>query len=92
MCRHCWDSRRVNRSRWSNAIISSRYCCDEILPYFEIIQPSSPLETKQIIAYVRKSKKPTYLRIARNEVTEFLPKNYKFKIGYPAIINKGKIT
>ena len=49
------------------------------LPYFEIIQPSSPLETRQIIAYVAKSKKPTYLRIARNEVTEFLPKNYKFK-------------
>ena len=26
------------------------------LPYFEIIQPSSPLETKQIIAYVEKVK------------------------------------
>lgn len=60
------------------------------LPYFEIIQPSSPLETKQIVAYASKNNKPTYLRIARNEVTEFLPKNYKFKHGFPSLIKKGK--
>ena len=60
------------------------------LPYFEIIQPSSPLETKQITAYSASSKKPTYLRIARNEVTEFHPKNYKFKMGFPSLIKKGK--
>ena len=44
------------------------------LPYFEIIQPSSPKETKQVINYSARSKKPIYLRIARNEVKEFLPK------------------
>ena len=60
------------------------------LPYFEIIQPSSPRETKQIINYSSLSKKPIYLRIARNEVTEFLPKNYKFKIGLPSLIKRGK--
>ena len=60
------------------------------LPYFEIIQPSSPLETKQVVNYSAASKKPIYLRIARNDVTEFLPKNYKFKIGFPSLIKKGK--
>ena len=60
------------------------------LPYFEIFQPSTPNETKQIINYTAKNKKPTYLRIARNEVIEFLPKNYKFKAGTPSIIYKGK--
>ena len=60
------------------------------LPYFEIIQPSSPKETKQVINYSARSKKPIYLRIARNEVKEFLPKNYKFKIGIPSLIRKGK--
>ena len=60
------------------------------LPYFEIIQPSSPLETKQVVNYSAANKKPIYLRIARNEVTEFLPKNYKFKMGFPSLIKKGK--
>lgn len=60
------------------------------LPYFEIIQPSSPKETRQAVAYSARSKKPLYLRIARNEVMEFLPKNYKFKMGFPALIKKGK--
>ncbi len=60
------------------------------MPYFEVFQPCTPLDTKEIIKYVCKSKKPTYLRIARNEIPEFLNKNYKFKIGIPNEIIKGK--
>lgn len=60
------------------------------MPYFDVFQPCTPLDTQEIIKYVCKSKKPTYLRIARNEIPEFLNKNHKFKIGYPNQIIKGK--
>ena len=60
------------------------------MPYFEVFQPCTPLDTKEIIKYVCKSKKPTYLRIARNEIPEFLHKNHKFKIGTPNQIIKGR--
>lgn len=62
------------------------------MPYFDVFQPSTPLETKEIVKYTAKSNKPTYLRIARNEIPEFLNKNYKFKIGEPVEILKGKKT
>ncbi len=60
------------------------------MPYFNVFQPCTPLDTKEIIKYVCKSKEPTYLRIARNEIPEFLKKNHKFKIGMPNEILKGK--
>ncbi len=59
------------------------------MPYFEVFQPCTPLDTKEIIKYVCKSKKPTYLRIARNEIPEFLNKNHKFKLGIPNQIIRG---
>jgi transketolase len=59
------------------------------MPYFNVFQPCTPLDTKEIIKYVCKSKEPTYLRIARNEIPEFLNKNHKFKIGMPNEILKG---
>ena len=62
------------------------------MPYFDVFQPCTPLDTKEIIKYVCKTKKPTYLRIARNEIPEFLSKNHKFKIGIPNEILKGKKT
>ena len=60
------------------------------MPYFDVFQPCTPLDTKEIIKYVCKSKNPTYLRIARNEIPEFLNKNHKFKIGIPNQIIRGK--
>ena len=59
------------------------------MPYFNVFQPCSPLETREIVKYASKSREPTYLRIARNEIPEFLNKNYKFKIGIPSEIIKG---
>tara|TARA_A100001011_G_scaffold91683_1_gene96343 strand:+ start:20368 stop:21291 length:924 start_codon:yes stop_codon:yes gene_type:complete len=60
------------------------------MPFFDVFQPCTPHDTEEIIKYVCNSKKPTYLRIARNEIPEFLPKNYKFKVGIPNEIIKGK--
>ncbi len=60
------------------------------MPYFNVFQPCTPLETKEIIKYVSKTREPTYLRIPRNEIPEFLNKKYKFKIGMPNEIIKGK--
>ncbi len=48
------------------------------MPNFEVFQPCSPIETKKILEYVIKSKKPSYVRISRNEVNEIFNKNYKF--------------
>lgn len=60
------------------------------IPDMEVFQPCSDLDTKQIIKYLCRSSKPAYLRIARNEVQEFLPKNYKFKKGFSTKILEGK--
>ena len=62
------------------------------MPYFNVFQPCTPLDTREIIKYACKSKDPTYLRIARNEIPEFLDKNHKFKIGIPNEILSGKKT
>ncbi|MDC0452537.1 hypothetical protein OAL48_00620 [Candidatus Pelagibacter sp.] len=62
------------------------------MPYFNVFQPCTPHDTKEIIKYVCKTKEPTYLRIARNEIPEFLNKKHRFKIGIPNEILKGKKT
>ena len=48
------------------------------MPNFEVFQPCSPIETKQILNYAINSKKPTYIRICRNEVNEIYKKKYNF--------------
>jgi len=48
------------------------------LPNFEVFQPCSPIETTKILDHVIKSKKPSYVRICRNNVGEVYSKNYKF--------------
>lgn len=62
------------------------------MPFFEVFQPCSPLDTKEIIKFASKSKKPTYIRISRNEVEEIFGKKHKFKIGEPNEIIKGSNT
>jgi len=60
------------------------------LPNFNIYQPCSNLETAQIINHVSKLNTPAYVRIARNVIPEFLPKNYKFQFKKLTTIKKGK--
>ena len=62
------------------------------LPNFEVFQPCSPIETKKILNYIVKSKKPSYLRICRNEVGEIYKKYFKFIPGKPIEYIKGKKT
>lgn len=62
------------------------------LPNFEVFQPSSPIELKQILNYVIRSKKPSYLRICRNEVEEIFTKKFKFIPGTPVEVLKGKYS
>jgi transketolase len=56
---------------------------------FQVFQPCSELDTMQIMNYLCKSSEPAYLRISRNEVQEFLPKNYIFKLGEAFEVIKG---
>ena len=60
------------------------------MPNFEVFQPCSPIETKAILKHVIKSKKPTYVRICRNEVDEIFNKKYKFTPGNAVETIKGK--
>jgi len=60
------------------------------IPNFDLFQPCSPHNTRCIIEYASKTKKPTYIRIARNEVEEFLDSNHKFIIGEPDHLIVGK--
>tara|TARA_X000000950_G_scaffold285611_1_gene392043 strand:- start:265 stop:1203 length:939 start_codon:yes stop_codon:yes gene_type:complete len=60
------------------------------LPKFEIFQPCSPIEMKKILSHVIKSKKPSYVRICRNEVSEIYTKKFKFVPGKPVQLIKGK--
>ena len=62
------------------------------LPNFEVFQPCTPIETKKILNYIVKSKKPSYLRICRNEVGEIYKKDFKFIPGKPIEYIKGKKT
>lgn len=59
------------------------------IPNIEVFQPCSPYDTKQILKYVCRTRKPTYLRIARNEIKEFLDKKHFFKVGMVNEIVKG---
>ena len=60
------------------------------MPNFEVFQPCSPIETRAILKYIINSKKPTYVRISRNEVEEIYSKKYKFIPGNAIEIIKGK--
>jgi len=62
------------------------------LPNFEVFQPCSPIETIKILDYIIKSKKPSYVRICRNNVGEVYNKNYKFIPGKPEELIKSKIN
>ena len=60
------------------------------MPNFEVFQPCSPIETKKILKYAINSKKPTYIRICRNEVDEIFTDKYKFVPGHACEVIKGK--
>lgn len=60
------------------------------LPNFEVFQPCSPIETIKILNHVVKSKKPSYVRICRNNVGEVYNKSYKFIPGKPEQLIKSK--
>jgi len=60
------------------------------LPNFEVFQPCSPIEMKKILSHVIKTKKPSYVRICRNEVDEIYTSKFKFTPGKPVEILKGK--
>ncbi len=59
------------------------------MPNFEVFQPCSPIETKAVLKYIINSKKPSYVRISRNEVSEIFDKKYKFIPGKALEISKG---
>ncbi len=62
------------------------------LPNFEVFQPCSPIETIKILNYIIKSRKPSYVRICRNEVGEVYNRNFKFVPGTPKVLIKSKVN
>jgi len=59
------------------------------MPYFILLQPASPIETKAIVEYLAATRELAYLRIARNNVPEIYDENYRFKLGKGYILKDG---
>ena len=59
------------------------------IPDIEIFQPCTPIDVEQLMKYVVRSNKPTYLRIGRNEIKEFFDHEHKFQLGIGNVIKNG---
>ncbi len=59
------------------------------IPDFEVFQPCSEKDVKSMMSYVSTSRKPTYMRVGRNEIKEFLPEDHRFEVGKPNLIKTG---
>lgn len=60
------------------------------IPNIVILVPADPLEVMQIVKASVDYEGPIYIRLARIKIPNFLPSNYKFKIGKAIILREGK--
>jgi transketolase len=58
------------------------------IPNIKVIQPSTPIEMKEALRVILKSKDIVYLRVSREVTKEFFNKSYKFRIGKINIIKR----
>jgi deoxyxylulose-5-phosphate synthase len=57
------------------------------IPNVKVIQPSTPIEMKEALRVILKSKDIIYLRVSREATKEFFNDNHKFQIGKINIIH-----
>lgn len=62
----------------------------KLFPPVEIIEPVDSNEMEQVVEYIAKNRKPTYLRIGRQPVPQVTSEDYKFSIGKGNILKEGK--
>ena len=60
------------------------------IPYFDIFQPSTPIEVHKILNHCIKSNKPSYIRISREDSCEVYKENHTFKLGDIKLVKKYK--
>jgi transketolase len=58
------------------------------IPNVKIIQPSTPIEMREVLRFILKSKDIIYLRVSREVTKEFFNDRYKFQMGKINIIKK----
>lgn len=58
------------------------------IPNVKVIQPSTPIEMREVLRVILKSKDIIYLRVSREATKEFFNNRYKFQIGKINIIKK----
>lgn len=58
------------------------------IPNTKIIQPSTPIEMREVLRFILKSKDIIYLRVSREVTKEFFNERYKFQMGKINIIKK----
>jgi len=54
-----------------------------------VVQPADALETAQVLKYAAEYEGPMYIRIGRDPVASFLPKDYQFELGKSVTIKEG---
>lgn len=60
------------------------------IPYFDVFQPSTPLEVYKILLHCIKSKNPSYIRISREDSCEVYREGHTFKLGNIDLVKKFK--
>ncbi len=60
------------------------------IPYFDVFQPSTPIEVYKILHHCIKSKNPSYIRISREDSCEVYREKHTFKLGNIDLVRKFK--
>jgi len=58
------------------------------IPNIKVIQPSTPIEMREVLKVILRSRDIVYLRVSREVAKEFFNNKYKFKMGKINIVKK----
>ncbi len=60
------------------------------IPNMTVVEPLDAIETREVVKFAYQFNGPLYLRIGRDAITNFLPQDYKFKLGKAYRLREGK--
>jgi transketolase len=59
------------------------------MPNMIVLQPADHIETREMMKYIVASRRPMYLRVSRQPVTNINPEDYKFEFGKGVTLREG---
>lgn len=60
------------------------------LPNMIVLSPADEIETREMVRFMVDHKGPVYIRLDRNETPLILDEDYRFQLGEPTVIRRGK--